>query len=206
MTTLYISPNACSQASHIAVRELALPIQIEQVALSTPDSPIHQINPLGRVPALQLDDGTLITENSAILPYLADQVPGTPLFAPAGSTERALIQSWIGYLSAEIHAASFRPHNRPERYSADESAHPGIRAQARVQLLKSSEHIEQHLTDRQWLVGERYTLADIYLGVFASKLLNLGGPFGELQAIGRVREQWRARPAVQQALKAEGLL
>lgn len=206
MTTLFISPGACSLASHIAVRELGLPIQIEKVALRTPDSPIHAINPLGRVPALQLDDGTLITENSAILPYLADQVPDTPLFAPAGSAERAQIQSWLGYLSAEIHTATFRPLNRPERYSADESAHPGIRAQAQVQALKAFEHIEQHLSDRQWLVGERYTLADAYLGVFASWLLRIGGPFNELQAIARLREQWRARPAVQQALQVEGLL
>lgn len=206
MSTLYISPGACSLAAHIVVRELDLPIQLEKVALRTPDSPIHQINPLGRVPALQLDDGTLITENSAILPYLADQVPGTPLFAPAGSVERAQIQSWLGYLSAEIHTASFRPLNRPERYSADSSAHPGIRAQAQTQLLKAFEHVEQHLAGRQWLVGERYTLADAYLGVFSSWLLRLGGPFNELQAISRLREQWLERPAVRQALKAEGLV
>ncbi len=206
MTTLYIAPGACSLASHIAVHELDLPIQIEKVALRTPDSPIHAINPLGRVPALQLDDGTLITENSAILPYLADQAPGTPLFAPAGSAERAQIQSWLGYLAAEIHTAAFRPLNRPERYSADEAAHPGIRAQARSQLYKAFEHIDKHLQERQWLVGERYTLADAYLGVFASWLLRLGAPFDELRAVARVREQWAARPAVQQALRAEGLL
>lgn len=206
MTTLYIAPGACSLASHIAVHELDLPIQIEKVALRTPDSPIHAINPLGRVPALQLDDGTLITENSAILPYLADQVPGTPLFAPAGSAERAQIQSWLSYLAAEIHTAAFRPLNRPERYSADEVAHPGIRAQARSQLYKAFEHIDKHLQERQWLVGERYTLADAYLGVFASWLLRLGAPFDELRAVARVREQWAARPAVQRALRAEGLL
>ncbi len=158
------------------------------------------------MPALQLDDGRLITENSAILPYLADQVPGTPLFAPAGSVERGQVQSWLGYLGSEIHAGSFRPLNRPQRYSADESAHLGIRAQAQVQLLKAFAHIEQHLQDRQWLVGERYSIADAYLGVFASWLLRLGGPFNELQAIGRLRTQWSARPAVQQALKAEELL
>lgn len=206
MSTLYISPGACSLAAHIVVRELDLPIQIEQVALRTPDSPIHQINPLGRVPALQLEEGALLTENSAILPFLADQKPGTALFAEAGSIERAQIQSWLGYLSAEIHTASFRPINRPERYSADESAHPGIRAQGQVQLLKAFEHIERHLTDRQWLVGERYTIADAYLGVFASWLGRLGGPFDQLQAVKRVRDAWAARPAVQAALRAEGLL
>ncbi|MDD0841586.1 glutathione S-transferase C-terminal domain-containing protein [Pseudomonas sp. Gutcm_11s] len=206
MTSLYISPGACSLASHIAVHELGLPIQVEKVALRTPDSPIHAINPLGRVPALQLDDGTLITENSAILPYLADQVPGTPLFAAAGTAERAQIQSWLGYLAAEVHTASFRPLNRPERYSADESAHPGIRAQAVQQLYKAFEHIDTHLQDRQWLVGERFTLADVYLGVFASWLLRIGKPFDQLTAVARVGEQWAARPGVQQALRAEGLL
>jgi len=206
MPTLYISPGACSLASHIAVHELALPFQVEQVALRTPDSPIHAINPLGRVPALQLDDGTLLTENSAILTYLADQVPGTPLFAPAGSAERGQIQGWLGYLAAEIHTASFRPLNRPERYSADEAAHPGIRAQALQQLYKAFEHIDRHLQGRQWLVGERYTLADAYLGVFANWLLRLGVPFDQLTNVARLRGQWAARPAVQQALRAEGLL
>jgi glutathione S-transferase len=205
MSILYISPGACSLASHIAVLELDLPIQIETVALRTPDSPIHAINPLGRVPALQLDDGTLVTENSAILPYLADQVPGTLLFAPVGSAERAQIQSWLGYLAAEVHTASFRPINRPERYSADEAAHAGIRAQAVQQLYASFEHIDRHLQSRQWLVGDRFTLADAYLGVFANWLLRIGKPFDQLAAVARVREQWAMRPGVQQALHAEGL-
>ncbi|MDH4873677.1 glutathione S-transferase C-terminal domain-containing protein [Pseudomonas sp. BN515] len=206
MTTLFIAPGACSLASHIAVRELALPIQIEKVALRVPDSPIHAINPLGRVPALQLDEGTVLTENSAILPFLADQAPGTSLFAPAGSVERAQVQGWLGYLSAEVHTAAFRPLNRPERYSADEAAHAGIRAQAREQLFRAFEHIERHLEGRQWLVGERFTLADIYLGVFATWLTRLGTPFDGLTNIARLRQQWLARPAVQEALKAEGLI
>ncbi|MFC4859729.1 glutathione S-transferase C-terminal domain-containing protein [Pseudomonas sp. JS3066] len=206
MTTLFIAPGACSLASHIAVHELGLPIQIEKVALRAPDSPIHAINPLGRVPALQLDDGTVLTENSAILPFLADQVPGTPLFAPAGSAERGQIQGWLGYLAAEVHTASFRPLNRPERYSADESAHTGIREQARIQLFKAFEHIERHLEGRQWLVGERFTLADIYLGVFATWLTRLGAPFDGLDNVTRLRQKWLERPAVQEALRDEGLL
>ncbi|CAD5108408.1 glutathione S-transferase N-terminal domain-containing protein [Zestomonas carbonaria] len=206
MATLFISPGACSLASHVVLRELALPIQVERVALRTPDSPIRQINPLGRVPALQLDDGTVLTENSAILPYLADQVPDTPLFAPAGSVERAQIQGWLGYLASEVHTAAFRPLNRPERYSADESAHPGIRAQAQVQLLQAFEHIERRLDGRQWLVADRYTLADAYLGVFASWITRIGGPFNELRNVQRLREQWLQRPAVRSALQAEGLL
>jgi len=206
MTTLFIAPGACSLASHIAVRELALPVQIEKVALRVADSPIHAINPLGRVPALQLDGGTVLTENSAILPFLADQVPGTSLFAPAGSAERAQIQGWLGYLAAEVHTASFRPLNRPERYSADEAAHPGIREQARAQLLKAFEHIDRHLEGRLWLVGDRFTLADIYLGVFATWLTRLGAPFDGLTNVARLQRQWLEQPAVQQALRDEGLL
>ncbi len=203
-STLYISPGACSFAAHVVVHELELPIQVERVALRAADSPIHQINPLGRVPVLQLDDGRRITENSAILPYLADLKPGTSLFAPAGSVERAQIQSWIGYLAAEVHAASFRPLNRPERYSADESAHPGIRAQAVEQLYKAFAHIDQHLQAQPFLGGEQYSIADAYLGVFAGWAGRVGGRLDELKALARFREHFKARPAVQRALVAEG--
>lgn len=88
MSVLYVAQGACSLAAHSLVHELQLPIPVEVVALRSPDSPIHRINPLGRVPALQLDDDTLITENSAILPYLADLAPQAGLFAVAGSAER----------------------------------------------------------------------------------------------------------------------
>jgi glutathione S-transferase len=205
MRTLYISPGACSFAAHVLVHELDLPIQVERVTLRTPESPIWRINPLGRVPALQLDDGTLLSENVAILPFLADLRPGTPLFAPEGSVERAQIQSWIGYLASEVHAAALRPLNRPERYSADSAAHPGIRAQARVQLFKAVEHIDRHLAGRQWLVGERFTIADAYLGVFAGWIGRIGEEFDQLRELARFREAYRARPAVQRAAAAEGL-
>ena len=203
MSVLYVSPGACSLAAHSLVHELELPIPVEVVALRTPDSPIHRINPLGRVPALTLDDGTLITENSAILPYLADLAPQRGLFAAAGSAERAQIQSWIGYLTSEVHVGGFRPRNRPERYSADASAHPGIRAQAAEQLHQALAHVERHLNGRQWLVGERYTIADAYLGVFAGWLPRLGERFADLANLARAREAFQARPATQRALAAE---
>lgn len=206
MTVLYIAPGACSLAAHSLIHELDLPIRIEPVALRTPDSPIHAVNPLGRVPALQLDDGSVLTENSALLPYLADLRPEAGLFAPAGSVERAQIQSWIGYLTSEVHVGGFRPLNRPERYSADEGAHPGIRAQAAEQLHQALAHIERHLNGRQWLVDERYSIADAYLGVFAGWLPRLGERFADLAQIARVGAAFRARPAVQKALVAEGLL
>ena len=204
MSVLYIAPGTCAQAAHTLVRELELPIEVQSVPLRTPDSPIHRVNPLGRVPALQLADGTLITENSAILPYLADLAPERGLFAPAGSAERAQIQSWLGYLTFEVHAGCFRPLFRPQRYSADEGAHPGIHAQAIEQLHQALAHVDRHLQGREYLVGERYSIADLYLGMFVGWLPRLGSArFADLSNLARVQAAFQARPATRQALDFE---
>ncbi|WP_282353423.1 glutathione S-transferase C-terminal domain-containing protein [Pseudomonas sp. PS01303] len=204
MTTLFIFPGACSFAAHVVIHELQLPISVERVTLGDTNSPYRQINPTGRVPALLLDNQTLLTENTAILPYLADLKPGTELFAPAGSVERAQIQGWLGYVATEIHVGAFRPINRPERYSADESAFPGIRKRALEQLSNALKPIEARLAQTEYLVGDRFTVADAYLGVFLGWSARVGvlNDFPALQAaLGR----FRARESVVQALAAEGL-
>lgn len=204
MTTLFIFPGACSFAAHVVIHELQLPISVERVTLGDPNSPYRQINPTGRVPALLLDNQTLLTENTAILPYLADLKPGTELFAPAGSVERAQIQGWLGYVATEIHVGAFRPINRPERYSADESAFPGIRQRALEQLSNALKPIEARLAQTEYLVGNRFTVADAYLGVFLGWSARVGvlNDFPALQAaLGR----FRARESVVQTLAAEGL-
>ena len=204
MTTLFIFPGACSFAAHVVIHELQLPISIERVTLGDPNSPYRQINPTGRVPALLLDNQTLLTENTAILPYLADLKPGTELFAPAGSVERAQIQGWLGYVATEVHVGAFRPINRPERYSADESAFPGIRQRALEQLTNALKPIEARLAQTEYLVGNRFTVADAYLGVFLGWSARVGvlNDFPALQAaLGR----FRARESVVQTLAAEGL-
>ena len=204
MTTLFIFPGACSFAAHVVIHELQLPISVERVTLGDPNSPYRQINPTGRVPALLLDNQTLLTENTAILPYLADLKPGTELFAPAGSVERAQIQGWLGYVATEVHVGAFRPINRPERYSADESAFPGIRQRALEQLSNALKPIEARLAQTEYLVGDRFTVADAYLGVFLGWSARVGvlNDFPALQAaLGRFRE----RESVVQTLAAEGL-
>jgi glutathione S-transferase len=179
------------------VRELDLPYEVVKVPLRQPDSPIHQVNPLGRVPALQLDDGSVITENGAILPFLADQKPEAGLLAPLGSVERSRILSWVGFLNSEVHGA-FRPLNRPERFSDEESAHPGIRTKGRQQIGILLAHLEKSLEDKEWLVGGRFTIADAYLGVFlgwADRQQLLEG-FTQLQ---NHLARYRERPAVKAA-------
>ena len=205
MTTLFISPGACSFAAHVLVHELQLPIAVERVVLNREDSPYRQINPSGKVPALLLDDKTLLSENTAILPYLADLRPGTPLFAPAGTTERAQIQGWLGYLATEVHVGAFRPINRPERYSVDESAFPGIRQRGLQQLANALKPLEARLAETDYLIGERFTLADIYLGVFLGWSGRAGTLLADFPGLQGFLARYRARPSVQQALAAEGL-
>lgn len=203
MTVLYVAAGACSLAAHSLVHELELPIRVEVVPLCTPDSPIHRINPLGRVPAPEAG-----RRHPDQRKRRHPAVPGRPATegrtaAGGGSAERAQVLSWIGYLASEVHVGGFRPLNRPERYSDDTAAHPGIQAKAADQLRKALLHVDQHLEGRQWLVGERYSIADAYLGVFAGWLTRHGERFAELRNLARIGEAFRARPATQRALAAE---
>lgn len=201
MTTLYTAPGACSFAAHVAILELDLPIDVVNVPLRAPDSPIHAINPLGRVPALQLDDGVVITESSAILPFLGDLKPG--LFAEVGQSERGLIQAWLGYLTAEVHTGAFRVVNRPERFSADVSTHPAIREKSLKTLHEALSHIDRHLEGKDWLVGNRFTIADAYLGVFLQWITRFGDVFADLKNLARFKVAYLARPSVQAVLAFE---
>ena len=203
MTKLYIAKGACSLAPHIVVRELGLPVEIIKVPLRTADSPINKVNPLGRVPALLLDGGELITENTAILPFLADLVPGTPLFAPAGSIERAQIQSWLGYLATELHVGIFRPSFRPERFSADPAAYAGIKSQALSNLHQPLAYLEQHLAGGLYLTGNRLTIADIYLGLFLGWASRIEGLLSQYPSLEKAFRQYQSRPAVIESLAFE---
>lgn len=193
---LFVAKGNTSFGAHVLVYELDLPVTVTVVTLNQPDTKIRLINPTGRVPALRLDDGSLLTENSAILPFLADLRPGTELFAAAGTAERAQIQSWIGYINSEVHAGALRPINRPERYSADHSAHDGIRAGGAALLRAALAPIESYLSDRRYLVGDRFTIADAYLGLFAGYLGRFGEHFADLGALRRYSDNYEQRPAV----------
>lgn len=204
MTTLFIFPGACSLAAHVVIEELQLPIEIEKVSLAA-DSPYRQVNPLGRVPALLLDDQTLLTENTALLPYLADLRPGTPLFAAAGSVERAQIQGWLGYLATEVHSGAFRSINRPERFTPDEQAYAGIRSKGLQRLADALKPIEARLGGQDWLVGNRFTIADAYLGVFIGWSARAGTLLQDFPALQAFLGRYRARESVIRTLAAEGL-
>jgi glutathione S-transferase len=174
----------------------------EKVPLRQPDSPIFTINPLGKVPAIKLDNGETLTENGAILPFLGDLVPEAGLSAAAGTVERARIQEWIGFVNSEIHAA-FKPINRPEFYTEEKAVHDNIREIGRENLTKLFKHVEKRLEGLTWLVGNRFTIADAYLGFWLRALPRLGITEDQFPNIQGYVARYSAHPAVVAATEAE---
>ena len=201
---LYYAPGACSLSPHIVLRELGLDHQLERVDLrsqphrTASGEDFSQISAKGYVPALRLADGELLTEGPAIVQYLADQKPEAGLLAPAGSLARARAQEWLNYIASELHknfGALFRPD------SSDE-----VKQAARAALAQRLRFTAEALQDRDYLVGERFGVADAYLFVVLGWCQYLAvdlAPYPTLQAF---QQRIAERPAVQAALNAEGLL
>lgn len=206
MPTLYYAPGACSFAAHVVLRTLeanhGLKAKFIRVKLRQQDPTIHQVNPLGRVPTLKLETGELLTENGAILPYLGDLIDEAGLFAPVGSVERAKIQEWLGFINSDIHYA-FRPIGRPEFYNVNSETHDVIRNQGRAHLTKLLSHIEKRLTDLTWVVADRFTIADAYLGYFLRNLGRVNITIEDFPAINAYVARYSALPAVIAATEAE---
>src|SRR5215475_12300671 len=145
---LYYSRGACSLASHIIAEEESLPLELEEVDLkkhrTVSGRDYYGINPKGYVPALMLDDGSLLTENVAILPFLADQRPAAGLAPPQQTMERVRLYEWLGFISSELHKA-FAPFFR-----SDDKAH---KAKARESIEKRLSLIAAQLKSREFLLG-----------------------------------------------------
>lgn len=199
---LYYSPGACSLAVHIAAREAGLPISLEKVDLAakTTESGADYltINPKGYVPALDLGDGSTLTEVAALLQFLADQRPEAGLAPANGSRERYRLQEWLAFVATEIHKG-FGPLWSPTTPEATRQA-------AKERLAQRFAHVDGRLADRPYLMGETFTVADAYLFTVASWADVLGidiSAFGHLRAF---LDRIAARPKVREALAAEGLL
>jgi glutathione S-transferase len=200
---LYFSPGACSQSPHIVLHELGIPHERQKVDTKAKQldggGSFWEINPKGYVPALQLDNGEILTEGPAITQYLADSVADNQGLLPApGQPERYRVLEWRTYIGTEIHK-SYGPLFNPN--SSDE-----MRAAATSTLNKRLGLANARLEGKHYLVGERYTLADIYLFVVLGWAGHVGldlTPFPNLLAL---RERVGARPAVQAAQRHEGLI
>ena len=199
---LYFSPGACSLSPHIILIEAGLPFTLEQVDLrakkTASGADYRAINAKGYVPALALDEGVLLTEGPAIVQYLADQAPERQLAPPAGSIERYQLAALLNYISVEIHK-NYSPLFRPDLAGA-------VKESGRANLAQRYPYLNDLLDGHDYLLGDRFSVADAYLFTVtnwaeAVKLDLSAWP--HLQAF---QQRIAARPAVQQAMREEGLL
>jgi glutathione S-transferase len=198
---LYFAPGACSLSPHIVSRELGLPLELTKV--STKDKTMEgggdyrAINPKGYVPALELDDGGVLTEGPAIVQYLADQKPDAGLAPKAGSLERYRLQEWLNFITSEIHkqfSPLFRP-TTPEEYKKI----------ARENLATRFDWLDKQLAGKDHLMGKPFTVADAYLYTTLRWTKPLQIDMARWPNLVAYMERIGARPKVKDALKAEGL-
>ena len=198
---LYYAPGACSLSPHIVLREAGLDFELERVhfktRLSESGTDYLSINPKGYVPALQLDNGAVLTEGPAIVQYLADQAPAKKLAPANGTFERYQLMETLNYLTAEVHK-SFGPLFNPG--SSDEA-----KEGARTALAKRFAYVEALLQKSPWLMGEQFSVADVYLFVLLSWTGHVGIDLGPWPAAQAFMKKMGERPAVQAAMAAEGL-
>jgi glutathione S-transferase len=199
---LYYSPGACSLSPHIALREAGL--AFEPVLASTKSHKLQDgtdyygINPLGYVPLLELDDGTRLREGPAIVQYIADQAPLKNLAPANGTLPRYRLQEWLTFIGTEIHK-SFSPLFNPAMPEEGKQIY-------RDRLISRFKWVDGELAGKQYLMGDHFTVADGYLYVVTRwsdpMKIDISG-FSNLTAF---LQRVTARPAVQEALKAEGLV
>ena len=199
---LYYAPGACSLASHIALHESGLPFEIDKLNVPTKTTSggedYMQINPKGYVPAIKLDDGGVLTEGAAILQYIADQNPASGLAPKAGTMERYRLQEWLTFIGTEIHK-SFSP-------MFNKAASDEVKNYARNLLIRRVGYVEEQLANKPYLMGDSFTVADAYLFVVLSWSGHVGFDLDPFPRIKEYLARIGARPAVQAAMKAEGLI
>jgi len=203
---LYFSPFACSLSPHIVAHEAGIPLGLVQVDTGTKQlkntggdfdgvSDFWKINPKGYVPALELDNGEVLTEGPAIVQYLADQKPDAKLVPAAGTLARYRVQEMLGYINSELHktySPLFNPKTTPE-----------LRADREAYLRKRYALIESTLAGKSYLFGEQFTVADAYLFTVTNWANFVKLDLSEFPNLVAFQARVAARPAVQAAIAAE---
>jgi glutathione S-transferase len=202
MLTLFYAPGACSMAAHIVLEESGEKYEAKRVDLAkgeqrTPE--YMKIHPLGRVPALKLDDGSPLSENTAILPFLGKRLG----LWPADPVKEAKALSVIGFFAATVHPAHAHI-GRPERYTEDKSAFPGLQEMGKRSFHGYLKQIDEMYADREWL-SEKYSVLDPYAFVFYVWGVRRELPMAELKNYGALRDRMLKRPAVQRVVADENL-
>ena len=203
MLTLYFSPGACSMASHIGLEETGAPYEEKPTLLAKGEQKTEaylKINPRGKVPSLSVD-GKVITENTAILTYLARRFPEKKLM-PADPVEEARCIATMAWFSNIVHP-SYQRFFRPERFAEGEAAQATVKETGRKSFWANLEEIDSLLRGKEWMMGNQFTVADGYALVFYGWGVRGGLPVVELSAYTAWKDRMLKRPAVRKILDGE---
>jgi len=203
MLTLYFSPGACSMASHIGLEETGAPYEEKPTLLPKGEQKTEaylRINPRGKVPALSVD-GKVITENTAILTYLARRFPEKKLM-PADPVEEARCIATMAWFSNIVHP-SYQRQMRPERFAEGEAAQATVKDMGRKSFWANCQEIDSMLQGRNWIMGNSYSLADGYALVFYGWGVRGEFPMQELARYTAWKDRMLQRPAVRKILESE---
>lgn len=199
---LYYAPGACSLAVHIVTKELGIPVETVKVDLKAKKTAdggdFTKVNSKGYVPALQLDDGAVLTEGPAITQYLADQNPAGNLAPKAGSIDRVRLQEWLNFITSEMHKGVgnfFNPAITEEWKKAVSD-----------RLAVRFGWLDEQLAGKQYLMGDQFTVADPYLFTIINWTYAVKFDISKWPNVVEYHKRVGARPKVQEAMKAEGLV
>ncbi|HZF22071.1 MAG TPA: glutathione transferase GstA [Burkholderiales bacterium] len=199
---LYYSPGACSMAPHIVAREAGHKVDLEKVDIPAKKTAGGEdywtINPKGYVPALKMDDGQVLTEVGVIIQYLADRKPESGLTAKMGTMERYRQMEAVNFAATEIHkqlGALFNPKMTPEMKEVQLGT-----------VERRFNALEKLLAGKQYITGDKYTVADAYLFTVLNWTKGLNIDLSKWPNIKNLVARVAARPAVQETMKAEGLI
>ncbi len=198
---LYYSPGACSLAPHIALCEAGIKVDLEKVDLRAGKTATGEsyanVNPKGYVPALRLDDGEVMTENPALLQFIADQAPAANLAPEPGSHRRYKLAEWLGFINSEVHK-SYGP-------LFDKSSPEETKAGAKKKLDRRFAFVAEQLAKHDYLMGEHFSVADSYLYVMLRWASAMSIDLAAYPSLAKFVQRMQVRPGVQQALSQEGL-
>jgi len=198
---LYYSPGSCSLSPHIALREAGIAfdlVKVDNASKKLPDgADYNAVNAKGYVPCLELDGGERLTEGPAIVQYIADLAPKSKLAPPPGTLARARLQEWLNFVTSELHKG-FSPlfaSNTPDQYKLI----------AKDKLMTRLRLADAALERQPFLLGDGFTVADAYLFVVASWAKHVNVDLSQLGSLVAFSKRVAERPAVREALRAEGL-
>ncbi|EJN12135.1 glutathione S-transferase [Bradyrhizobium sp. YR681] len=200
MLQLYFSPMACSLASRIALMEAGLDaryhlVHLRTKAIADDDSDFRGVSPMGAVPVLVLENGERLTESAAVLQYIADAKPEAGLAPRFGDPDRYRLQEWLSFIGNEIHKAFLFP---TFWYQDD-----GSLAKPRARIAQTLAVPSAHLADREFLVGNSFTVADAHLAWALLLLRPAGVDIAQWPPLSAYLERMQARPKVREAIAIE---